>query len=165
MHTRLSRRRNRRRLTPYGVRSSRHFRTWSPTATSVSNWYTPFASPRVRTPRVRRYATTTVLMTGQIVAVLPYRWFSDMQGCEDAQAGINTNHPADVKIDRDDAFTSDCVPASKVSGRALKGYEMVFALSALDGGSDIYADLRQNGQIATVFKTFDACYDVMDTAY
>jgi hypothetical protein len=70
-----------------------------------------------------------------------------------------------VKIDRDDAFTSDCVPASKVSGRALKGYEMVFALSALDGGSDIYADLRQNGQIATVFKTFDACYDVMDTAY
>ena len=60
---------------------------------------------------------------------VPYRWFSDMQGCEDAQLNINTKHPADVGVNRDDAFFSYCVPASKVSGHTLKGYEMVFALS------------------------------------
>jgi hypothetical protein len=90
---------------------------------------------------------------------LPYRWFSDMQGCEDAQVSIDTKRPADVQVNSNDAFVSDCVPASKMSGLTLKGYKMVFALTA--PGADyydahIYADLRESGQTATVFKTFNA---------
>ena len=61
---------------------------------------------------------------------VPYRWFSDIQGCENAQLSINTKHPADVAVNHDDAFMSYCVPASKVGGHTLKGYEMVLALSA-----------------------------------
>jgi hypothetical protein len=99
---------------------------------------------------------------------VPYHWFSDIQGCEDTQLSINTKHPADVKVEGDDAFMSYCVPASKMSGHTLRGYVMVFALSppgAADG-DDVYTDLRESGsQTATVFKTFKACYDAMDTAY
>jgi hypothetical protein len=54
------------------------------------------------------------------------------------------------------------------SGHTLKGYKMVFALTPLDAESDdnIYADLRERGsQIASVFKTFNACYDAVDAAY
>jgi hypothetical protein len=99
---------------------------------------------------------------------VPYRWFSGMQECSDAQQSIGTKHPADVKVEGDDTFMSDCVPASKMSGHTLRGYEMVFALSApgADYGDAAYADLRQRGsQTATVFKTFKSCYDAMDTAY
>jgi hypothetical protein len=44
----------------------------------------------------------------------------------------------------------------------------VFALSAPGADYDdcTYADLRDaSGQTATVFKTFNACYGAMDTAY
>ena len=98
---------------------------------------------------------------------VPYRWFSDMQGCEDAQRSIDTKHPADVKVNGHDAFVSDCVPAPKMSGLILKGYKVVFALFAPGADFDgIYADLRdESGQTATVFKTFNACYGAMDTTY
>jgi hypothetical protein len=99
---------------------------------------------------------------------VPYRWFSDIKGCEDAAVRLNTEHPADVKVNPDDAFTTSCVPASKASGRTLKGYKMVFALTPPDAESDdnIYADLRDHGsQTASVFKTFNACYDALDAAY
>jgi hypothetical protein len=97
---------------------------------------------------------------------VPYRWFSDIKGCEDGAVGVNTEHPADV--DPDGIFTTYCVPASKVSGRTLKGYNMVFTLTAPDADSDdnIYADLRDRGsQTASVFKTFNACYAAVDAAY
>ena len=45
---------------------------------------------------------------------------------------------------------------------------MVFALTPPDAESDdnIYADLRDRGsQTASVFKTFNACYDAVDAAY
>jgi len=99
---------------------------------------------------------------------VPYRWFIDIQGCENAQLSIGTKHPADVTVNRDDVFMPDCVPASKVSGHTTKGYEMAFALSAAGASADddTYADLRESGpQTATVFKTFNACHDAMDTAY
>src|ERR1035437_1623983 len=100
---------------------------------------------------------------------VPYRWFSNIKGCEDAAVRLNTEHPADVKVNPDDAFTSYCEPASSsVSGRTLKGYKMVFALTPLDAESvdNVYADLRDRGsQTASVFKTFNACYDAMDAAY
>jgi hypothetical protein len=99
---------------------------------------------------------------------VPYRWFSKINGCQDAAGKLNTEHPADVKVNPDDAFTTSCVPASNVSGRAVKGYKMAFALTPLDAESDdnMYADLRDHGsQTASVFKTFDACYGAMDAAY
>jgi hypothetical protein len=99
---------------------------------------------------------------------MPYHWFSDMQQCKDAQYSINVKHPAGVKLSAGDVFVSDCVPASKMSGHSLRGYEMVVALSAPGAALDdnAYANLRENGsQTATVFKTFKACYDNMDTTY
>jgi hypothetical protein len=81
---------------------------------------------------------------------------------------INMQHPTDVKVTPDDAFASYCVPASKAGGHALKGYEMVLALSLPGVGpdDDTYADLREVGsQTAAVFKTFNACYRLVDTAY
>ena len=45
---------------------------------------------------------------------------------------------------------------------------MVFALTPPDAESDdnIYADLRDRGsQTASVFETFNACYDALDAAY
>jgi hypothetical protein len=98
---------------------------------------------------------------------VPYRWFSDMQGCEDAQRSIDTKHPADVEVNGHDAFVSDCVPAPKMSGFVLKGYKVVFALFAPGANLDgIYADLHdEGGKTATVFKTFNACYGAMDSAY
>jgi hypothetical protein len=97
-----------------------------------------------------------------------YRWFGNINGCEDAAARLNTEHPGDVRVNPDDAFTAYCVPASNVNGRTLKGYKMVFALTPLNAESNdnIYADLRDYGsKAASVFKTFNACYDAMDAAY
>jgi hypothetical protein len=99
---------------------------------------------------------------------VPYRWFSNISGCDDAAVKLNTEHPADINVNPDDAFRTYCVPASKASGRTLKGYKMAFALNAPDAESDdnIYADLRDRGsQTASVFKTFNACYDALDAAY
>jgi hypothetical protein len=99
---------------------------------------------------------------------VPYHWFSDIQRCDNAQLKIRGNHPSDMKLSGDDAFTSYCVPASKVSGHTLTGYKMVFALSAPGAAYDdnSYADLRENGsQNTIIFKTFKACYDGMDAAY
>jgi hypothetical protein len=99
----------------------------------------------------------------------PYHWFSDMQSCEDAQFSIYKKKPDDVKIDEDrDVFVSACVPAPKINGHVVTGYEMVFALIA--PGAEIndasHAELRQIGSNApTVFKTFEACYDAIDTVY
>jgi hypothetical protein len=96
---------------------------------------------------------------------VPYRWFSDIKGCEDAAVRLFTEHLAGV--DPNDKFKTYCVPASKASGRTLKGYKMVFALTAPDAESDgnIYADLRDRGsQTASIFKTFNACYDALDAA-
>lgn len=98
----------------------------------------------------------------------PYHWFSDMQSCEDAQLGINNRKPNDVKIAPGDAFVSTCVPAPKLSGHVVTGYGMVFALVAPGAADDdaLYAELRQVGSNApTVFKTFNACYDTMDSIY
>jgi hypothetical protein len=96
---------------------------------------------------------------------IPYRWFSDIKACEDAAVRLNTEHPVDVHPN--DSFTTYCVPASNVSGRTLKGYKMAFALTAPDAESDnnIYADLRDRAQTASVFKTVNACYDAVDAAY
>jgi hypothetical protein len=97
---------------------------------------------------------------------VPYRWFSDITGCEDAAFRIKTEHPADV--DRDAVLISYCVPAPKVSGRTLKGYKMVFALTApgADGDDNTYADLRESrNRTTSVFQTFNACFDAMDGAY
>ena len=102
------------------------------------------------------------------VRSVPYRWFGDMQGCADAQRSIGSDYPADVKVNGHDFFVSDCVPASKMSGLTLKGYKVVFALSAPGADYDdcTYADLRdESRQTATVFKTFNACYGAMDTSY
>jgi hypothetical protein len=99
---------------------------------------------------------------------VPYRWFSNISGCEDAAARLNTEHPADVEVNPDDAFMAYCVPAPNVNGRTLKGYKMVFALTPLDAESNdnVYADLRDYGsKTASEFKTFNACYDAMDAAY
>ncbi len=102
---------------------------------------------------------------------VPYRWFSDIYACGDAQlsiiTSIMTKHRADVKVNPD-AFVSHCVPASKVSGHTLKGYKMVFALTAPGADDDdaTYADLRESAsQTARIFKTFNACYDAGDAAY
>jgi len=98
----------------------------------------------------------------------PYHWFSDMQSCEDAQLGIANKKPGDVNIDRGDAFVSTCVPAPKLSGHVMTGYEMVFTVIAPGAAEDdaIYAELRQIGSgVPTVFTTFKACYDVVDTIY
>ncbi len=98
-----------------------------------------------------------------------YHWFSDMQGCKNAQLSINTEHPADVKLNTDDAFVSDCVTAPKVSGHTLQGYQAVFTILAPPGAAPdeaSYADLRKRGsQTATVFKKFDACYDTAIATY
>jgi hypothetical protein len=97
---------------------------------------------------------------------VPYRWFSNINGCEDAAIRLNTEHP--VVMESNDAFTTTCVPASEVRGRNLKGYKIVLALAAPGTGSDdsIYAELRDRGsQTASVFKTFNACYDAVDGAY
>jgi hypothetical protein len=97
---------------------------------------------------------------------VPYRWFSDFKGCEGVAVRLNTEHP--VVVDPNDSFTTSCVPASNVSGRTSNGYKMVFALTAPDAENDdnIYADLRDRGsQTASVFKTFDACYDAVGAAY
>ena len=78
---------------------------------------------------------------------VPYHWFSDMQECENAQRSINTKHPVDVKVESDDVLDSSCVPASKMSGHTLRGYEMVVALTAPGADFDdaVYADLRERG--------------------
>lgn len=98
---------------------------------------------------------------------VPYRWFGDIEGCEDATLKLNMEHPA-FRVAPDEFFVSDCVPAPKVSGRAVKGYKMIFALTAPDAVEDenVYADLRDRGsQAATVFKTYDACNSTVDAAY
>jgi hypothetical protein len=101
---------------------------------------------------------------------VPYHWFSDSKACEDAQLSIDTKHPADVKVNPDDGFMSDCMPASKVSGHtAVKGYKMVFALSAPGAGpmdERLWADLRESAsRTPRVFKTFNACDDAVDATY
>jgi hypothetical protein len=99
---------------------------------------------------------------------VPYRWFSNIMGCEEAGARLNNEHPADVNVSPDDAFMTYCVPASAVSGRTLKGFKIVVALSppGADSDENIYVDLRDHGSpTANVFKTFNACYDAIDAAY
>ncbi len=96
---------------------------------------------------------------------VPYHWFGDFQGCDRARF----HNLADLKLNADDAPVLDCVPAPTVSGRTLKGYEMVVVLLAPDvwGADDAsYARLRESGsQTAIVFGTFDACNNAMDAAY
>lgn len=96
---------------------------------------------------------------------VPYRWFSAIQECEDAGYKLKTEHSADV--DPNGTFTTDCVPAPKAGGPVLKGYKLIFALTAPDAESDdnTYADLRDRGsQTATTFRTFNACDESMDAA-
>jgi hypothetical protein len=99
---------------------------------------------------------------------VPYHWFSDMQGCQKALVNINAEYPADAKVERGDAFMSDCVPASKMSGRTLKGYVAVVTLaaSAVSDDDAVYANMRDGAaKSATVFGTFKACTDSLDPAY
>jgi hypothetical protein len=99
---------------------------------------------------------------------VPYRWFSNIADCEGAEGGLKFKHPADVNVSANDFLSTSCVPASKVNGRILKEYKMVFALTAPDAGSEdnIYADMRDRGSTtASVFKTFNTCYDAVDAAY
>jgi hypothetical protein len=99
---------------------------------------------------------------------VPYHWFRDMQSCEDASLKLRDKYPSDVKVIGDDSFGSYCTPASKVSGHVSKGYQMVFTLTVpgADVDDNVYSDLRENGsRTATVFKTFRACDDALNTAY
>lgn len=95
----------------------------------------------------------------------PYRWFENMEGCEDAEVSLKSEHFSRVE-DPNGSFMTYCVPAPKVSGRVLKGYKLIFALTTPEGESSadkVYADLRERGtQAAMVFKTFKACHDAMD---
>jgi len=99
---------------------------------------------------------------------IAYRWFGDIQECEAAQIGIVAEHPADIKLDPDDAFISDCVPAPKSDGHVLKGYSIVIAMAAqgesLTRGS--FANLRGGAsEAATVFKAFDECFAKIGPLY
>ena len=70
-------------------------------------------------------------------------------------------------MNSDDALVSACVPAPKVSGHVVRGYQMVFALVAPGAAGDdaFYAGLREQGSNApVVFTTFKACYDAGDPA-
>lgn len=98
----------------------------------------------------------------------PYHWFSDFKSCEYAEANLNDKKQTDVKINGRAFFVSDCVPAPRPSGYAVKGYEAVIALVAPGATNDnaLYAELRKKGfNTATVFRTFKACYNAMVTAY
>jgi len=99
---------------------------------------------------------------------VPYHWFADRGACEDAGLKLNLSHPSDVNVGDDDSFTTSCVPAPKVSGRNLKGYKMMFALTPPEGGneSNIYVDWSNDRKPnANVFTNFNACYDAMDSVY
>jgi len=47
---------------------------------------------------------------------LPYRWFSNINACNDASYVIDNKHPADVdkKIGENDAFHSRLIPLTQV---------------------------------------------------
>ena len=97
---------------------------------------------------------------------VPYQWFGDIKACDDAAYNLYMQHPADV--DPNGVFMTYCVPAPKATGHAVKGYKMIFALTAPGAERDdnIYTDLRERGsQSATVFKTVNACHDAVDAAY
>jgi hypothetical protein len=95
---------------------------------------------------------------------VPYRWFSDLEGCEGATIKLTMEHP--IKVAPDDSFVVYCMPAPKVSGRAVKGYKMTFALMASEADANLYADLRESAsQAVRLFKTFNTCYDAVDAAY
>lgn len=97
---------------------------------------------------------------------VPYRWYSDFQECDDARLKLETHPPVSVGTDGD--FTTDCMPAPKPTRRAMKGYKMILTLSPPDPlhADNINEDLRDRGsQVATVFKTFKACYDAGNAAY
>jgi hypothetical protein len=95
---------------------------------------------------------------------VPYRWFGDVEGCENATFKLNTEHP--IKVAPDESFVVYCMPAPKVSGRAVKGYKMIFALIAPGADDNLYADLRESAsQAVRLFKTFNTCYDAVDAAY
>ncbi len=99
---------------------------------------------------------------------VPYHWFADYGACEDAGLMLNLNHPSDITVDGDDAFTTSCIPSAKVNGHNLKGYKMVFTLTPAAGGneSNIYADWSAGSQkSANIFANFDGCYEAMDGAY
>ena len=97
---------------------------------------------------------------------MPYRWFRDIEGCEDATSKLNMEHP--VNVAPDESFAAYCMPAPKVSGRAVKGYKMIFILTASEAANEdnLHADLRESAsQAARLFKTFNTCYDAMDAEY
>jgi hypothetical protein len=97
---------------------------------------------------------------------VPYRWFNNLQICQDHAANLFAEHPADVQVGPEDSFVSDCVPASKAVGQTLKGYKLVFALTPIEAEAEdnIYADLGDNGS-QRLFKTFTGCFNAMDAAY
>lgn len=103
-------------------------------------------------------------------AAVPYHFFSDRGGCLQAGGVLyqGNSRPADVNIAPDDFFSVDCVRASEVSGRLIKGYRATLALSIMapEGFDRLYVDLRAVGATnAIVFKNFTSCYEAADKAY
>jgi hypothetical protein len=96
-----------------------------------------------------------------------YHWFRDLNTCGGARFKLYKNQPADVKVDKNSTFMADCVPAPNVSGRVTLGYKVIFTLpAAAAGNNDAYMDLRVSGaRTATIFKTFDACYNARNAAF
>jgi hypothetical protein len=99
---------------------------------------------------------------------LPYKWFSDIDQCNDALKTLFLKHAFDVKNGSGDFFTRDCLPAPKASRKAARGYQMVFTLSAPAPISDrlSYENFRESASgSATLFKSFNDCRSKIDDAY
>jgi hypothetical protein len=99
---------------------------------------------------------------------LPYKWFSDIDPCNDALKELFLKHAFDVKDGSRDFVTRDCVPAPKATARAVRGYQMVLTLSAPAPISDkvSYENFRESvSGKTTLFKSFKDCENKMDDAY
>ena len=98
----------------------------------------------------------------------PYRWFSSLDECNEVSYRINKMHPSNVQVDTGDFFMPDCVPAPQIAGRALRGYQMIVAISSPNSGygqvSYVYS--RTSGsKTAALFSTFDLCRRDINNMY
>lgn len=97
---------------------------------------------------------------------LPYRWYESFKGCDDAISDPPSVTPAINNSKTNPTFY--CLPAPKPIKQILKGYKVVFSLTAPNGYTDdnSYAEIKDlDKQTATIFKTFDACYDAIDAPH
>lgn len=94
---------------------------------------------------------------------LPYRWYESFKGCDDVRYSPPSVAPVINNLKTDPTFY--CLPAPKPIKQIIKGYKVVFSLTAPNGFTDdnSYAELKElDKQTATTFKTFDACYNAID---